>query len=96
LPLRSVGHITLFVRVSGSTLAACSCSVGLPPLGQVKNSPAPPGMATQQQLEAWFAAVDKDGSGAINVAELQQCLAQSGLNFSMKCAAALPVSQLRL
>ena len=53
-------------------------------------------MATQQQLEAWFAAFDKDGSGAINVAELQQCLAQSGLNFSMKCAAALPVSRLRL
>jgi len=46
-------------------------------------------MATQQQLEAWFAAVDKDGSGAINVAELQQCLAQSGLNFSMKLVSSL-------
>ena len=44
-------------------------------------------MASQQQLDAWFAAVDKDGSGHLNVVELQSCLAQSGLNFSMKCAA---------
>ena len=41
-------------------------------------------MAQNDPLFQWFAAVDRDRSGQIDVNELQQALTQSGLNGSWK------------
>ena len=45
--------------------------------------------ADQAALQQWFSAVDKDRSGTISVAELQQALASGGLNFSMKLVSSM-------
>ena len=47
--------------------------------------------ADMSALQQWFNVVDADRSGEVNTAELQQALAQGGLNFSMpstRCARA--------
>ena len=45
--------------------------------------------ADQSALQQWFSVVDADRSGEVNTAELQQALAQGGLNFSMKLASSM-------
>jgi Ca2+-binding EF-hand superfamily protein len=45
--------------------------------------------ADQSALQQWFNVVDADRSGEVNTAELQQALAQGGLNFSMKLASSM-------
>lgn len=49
---------------------------------------APPtSQAHDQQLYQWFRAVDTDGSGSIDVTELQQALAKGSMHFSLSTCA---------
>ncbi|KPA76365.1 EF hand-like protein [Leptomonas pyrrhocoris] len=79
-PALSVGYPTAAPGPSYGALGGQSCAA---PSMPVAGAYAPQGYQAPPELHSWFAAVDRDHSGRIDMNELNQALSNAGFRFSL-------------